>query len=81
MMNITLSADERLIEEGRERARKDHTTLNAEFRKWLLEYSGRRERAERAMNTIRELRKTVVLRGPFTRDEMEERRPAPNSVK
>jgi len=74
MKNITLSADERLIEEARERARRDHTTLNAEFRKWLQEYSGRRERVERAMRTIEELRKTVSTGGrKFTRDEMNER--------
>ena len=83
MKNITLSADERLIEEARERARKDHTTLNAEFRKWLIEYSGRRERVERAMRTIEDIRKRIVLTGPFTRDEMNARGPLPprNDVK
>jgi hypothetical protein len=74
MRNITLSADERLIEEARERARREHTTLNAEFRKWLVDYSGRRARVERAMQTIEELRQTVRTGGrKFTRDEMNER--------
>jgi hypothetical protein len=73
MKNITLSADERLIEEARERARQEHTTLNEQFRRWLESYVGRRERAERAMRTIEEVRKTVRLRGPFTRDELNER--------
>ena len=81
MRNITLSADERLIDEARDRARKDHTTLNAEFRRWLLEYSGRRERAERMMRTIKELQKTIKLEGPFPREEMEARGPIPGSAK
>ena len=74
MKNITLSADERLIEEAREKARQEHTTLNEQFRRWLADYVGRRERAERAMRTIDELRKTVRTGGrKFTRDEMNER--------
>jgi hypothetical protein len=73
MKNITLSADERLIEEARGKARREHTTLNEQFRGWLADYVGRRERAERAMRTIDELRKTVRLRGPYTREEMNER--------
>jgi hypothetical protein len=73
MKNITLSADERLIEEARAKAREERTTLNEQFRRWLEEYVGRRERAERAMRTLEELRKTVRLRGPFTRDELNER--------
>ena len=35
MKNITLSADEGLIEAARERARTEHTTLNEQFRLWL----------------------------------------------
>ena len=74
MKNITLSADERLIEEAREKARREHTTLNEKFRDWLADYVGRRERAERARRTIEELRKTVRTGGrKFTRDEMNER--------
>jgi hypothetical protein len=73
MKNITLSADERLIEEAREKARQENTTLNEQFRRWLEDYVGRRERAERAMRTLKELQKTIRLRGPFTRDELNER--------
>lgn len=73
MKNITLSADERLIEEAREKARQEHTTLNEQFRCWLEDYVGRKQRAARAMRTIDEVRKTVMLRGPYTRDEMNER--------
>ncbi|MDZ7728611.1 MAG: hypothetical protein U5Q44_10705 [Dehalococcoidia bacterium] len=35
MKNITLSADENLIEAARERARRENTTLNEQFRRWL----------------------------------------------
>jgi hypothetical protein len=35
MKNITLSADEHLIERARLLARSQHKTLNAMFREWL----------------------------------------------
>jgi hypothetical protein len=74
MKNITLSADERLIEAARERARAEHTTLNEQFRLWLAGYARREQQAERAMETIRELRGQVRTGGrKFTRDEMNER--------
>jgi hypothetical protein len=73
MKNITFSADERLIEEARQRALQEHTTLNEQFRLWLLEYSGRRARVERAMKTIDKIAHKGRLQGPFTRDEMNER--------
>jgi hypothetical protein len=75
MKNITLSADERLIEAARARARDQRTTLNDEFRKWLAEYVGQRERAERAIATLRELQGHYSTGGKrFTRDELNERR-------
>ena len=73
MKNITLSADERLIEEAREKARQQNTTLNEEFRRWLADYVGRRERAARMMAAIEELSKTIQTRGPFPRDELNAR--------
>ena len=56
MKNITLSADEGLIEAARERARAEHTTLNEQFRLWLVDYARREQQAERAMAVVRELR-------------------------
>ncbi len=38
MKNITLSADERLLEAAYQRAAKEHTTLNEQFRLWLKHY-------------------------------------------
>ena len=39
MKNITLSAEDTLIEQARALARLRGTTLNEEFRKWLASYS------------------------------------------
>ncbi len=39
MKNVTLSADDSLIEQARALARLRGTTLNEEFRKWLARYS------------------------------------------
>ena len=74
MKNITLSADERLIEAARERARAEHTTLNEQFRLWLADYARREQQAERAMAVVQELQGKVRTGGrKFTREEMNER--------
>ncbi len=39
MKNVTLSADEALIDQARALARLRGTTLNEEFRKWLASFS------------------------------------------
>jgi hypothetical protein len=39
MKNVTLSADESLIEQARLVARSQHKTLNAAFREWLEQYA------------------------------------------
>lgn len=74
MKNITLSAEEHLIEAARERARAESTTLNDQFRRWLASYARRDEVARQAMETIRDLQATVRTGGrKFTREEMNER--------
>lgn len=74
MKNITLSADEHLIEEARRWAASEHTTLNARFREWLEEYVQSQRQVEDAMATIRELRSKYSTEGrAFTREEMNER--------
>ena len=74
MKNITLSADEGLIEEARRIAVSRSTTLNSEFRQWLASYVGRKRQAERALTTIRELQAAYGTGGrKFTREEMNER--------
>ena len=74
MKNITLSADEGLIEAARRRAVAERTTLNAQFLLWLADYVGRERQAARAMEVMRELRGSISTGGRrFTRDEMNER--------
>lgn len=74
MKNITLSADDQLIEAARARARAENTTLNEQFRRWLADYVDRRKQAEEAMTVIHELQDKVRTGGKkFTRDEMNER--------
>lgn len=73
MKNITLSADERLIESARTRARREHTTLNEQFRNWLAAYSGDKVRTQRALETIEAVSGQVRIGRKLTRDEMNER--------
>lgn len=73
MKNITLSADERLIEAARERARAENTTLNEQFRHWLEDYARREQQADEAMAVVRELRGKLRVGRKLTRDEMNER--------
>ncbi len=74
MKNITLSADEALIEAARRRAAEEHTTLNEQFRLWLSRYARRERQADLARQTIRDLRRVIRTGGrKFSRDEMNER--------
>ena len=74
MRNVTFSADERLIEAARNRARRERTTLNEEFRRWLEAYALRENLAHTAMETIADLQLSLRTGGRrFTRDEMNER--------
>lgn len=73
MKNITLSADEKLIEAARERARAEHTTLNEQFRNWLEEYAQQKQRMQRYDAVIAELRGKVQVGRKLSRDEMNER--------
>lgn len=73
MKNITLSADEKLIEAARARARAEHTTLNEQFRRWLDDYARSQERVRRYKETIAALRGKVRIGRKLTRDEMNER--------
>jgi hypothetical protein len=72
MRNVTLSADENLIEEAREVARKHNTTLNQAFRDWLESYAHSRS----AVADFDALMERLSYASPgkrFTRDEMNER--------
>lgn len=73
MKNITFSADESLIEAARERAKRENTTLNAQFRLWLIEYSRKQDQLRAYDETIRVLRGQLVVGRKSTREEMNER--------
>jgi hypothetical protein len=56
------------------RSRPEHTTLNEQFRRWLIDYTGRQQLADRAMATIEKIGSHASSGGrKFTRDEMNER--------
>jgi hypothetical protein len=72
MKNITLSAEEGLIEKARSVARTQHKTLNSAFREWLLQYTaqaGEPEEFDALMDRLRH----VSAGRQFSRDEMNER--------
>jgi len=73
MKNITLSAEEHLIERARETARAQHRTLNDAFREWLDEYTARSGDLEQRKRLMQRLRGHVVAGRKFTREEMNER--------
>lgn len=76
MKNVTLSADERLIALAREKAEKRRTTLNAEFREWLVRYVGSGGDAESRVRSYRQLMASLSDIAPgarFTRDDANER--------
>lgn len=73
MKNITLSADQELIEAARAQARADNTTLNEQFGLWLAQYA-RKQRVQRFREVMDGLQGKVGTGGrKFTRDEMNER--------
>lgn len=72
LKNITLSAEESLIQRARAKAETRETTLNAEFRIWLVQYVERPQSAEAFLAVMRELDYAQPGR-QFSRDEMNER--------
>jgi hypothetical protein len=72
MRNITLSADEHLIEQARDVAQASRTTLNQAFRDWLQSYAHPDSGAAGFDSMMARL---SYARGgrKFTRDEMNER--------
>ena len=70
--NITLSADEHLIEAARTKAQQERTTLNGAFRDWLIRYAGKRMNAEDYARFMERM-KHVSPGKKFSRDELNER--------
>lgn len=73
MKNITLSADESLIEAARQRARSEQTTLNEAFRHWLAGYAQAHQRVQRSDDVLAQLRGKLEVGRKLGRDEMNSR--------
>lgn len=72
MKNVTLTAEEHLIENARRRAARENRTLNAAFREWLTRYAAPETSAKDYRALMQQL--SYVRAGRhFTRDEMNER--------
>ncbi len=72
MKNVTLSAEENLIEQARHVARSQHKTLNAAFREWLEQYAAQAGNAQEFDALMQRLCHVRPGR-KFSRDEMNER--------
>jgi hypothetical protein len=70
--NITLSADETMIESARQRASAENTTLNELFRQWLAHYVAQPAAADSYRSLMRRL-SYVNSGGKFSREELNER--------
>ena len=70
--NITFSADEEVIRKAREKAYKEHTTLNSVFRDWLKRYSGA-DTSSFDFESLMDSLSYADSGGSFSRDEMNER--------
>ena len=72
MKNVTLSAEESLIEQARLVAKSQHRTLNMAFREWLEQFTARAGSVQEYDALMRRLQHVNSGRR-FTRDEMNER--------
>ena len=77
MKNITLSAEEKLIEAARRQARNRNTTLNAEFRRWLERYADSADeggvRVRNFRSLMQDLSGVSTAGATYSRDELNER--------
>jgi hypothetical protein len=73
MKNVTLSAEEHLIEQARQIAQARHTTLNEAFRQWLATYTAERGNPQEFDAFISRVGAYAKAGGHFTRDELNER--------
>jgi hypothetical protein len=74
MKNITLSAEDSLIEQARQVARVQHKTLNQMFREWLSDIATRQNNTREYRALMRDIRQSGAVAGrKFSREEMNER--------
>lgn len=70
--NITLSVEESLINQARQKANQEKTSLNKLFRYWISMYVNRDNISMNFDNIMNSLSK-IDSGGSFSRDEMNER--------
>ncbi len=68
LKNITLSAEEALLQKARAKAAAEHKSLNAVFRDWLARYAGQGNKLHSYRAMMRQIGR-VKTGGPFSRDE------------
>jgi hypothetical protein len=76
MKNITLSAQDEVIDELRQISKRQNTTVNDLFRQWSTDYIKQIKHAEGAhrLKAFEESRKKLVIKSErtYTREEMNE---------
>lgn len=72
MKNVTLSADDDLIEKARSTARAQRRTLNDAFREWLVQFTASQGDAQK-FDALMQRMRHIRAGGHYTRDEMNER--------
>ena len=72
LKNITFSAEKNLIEEAREKAKSEKTTLNVVFRRWVKQYAGKKNVAKE-IDMVMESVNYAKAGKKFTRNELNER--------
>jgi hypothetical protein len=73
MENITLSADEKLIEAAQAGAQAESTAMNEKFRRWLEDYVHGEQQTGGAQSVMRELSGKLCVGRKLSRDETNER--------
>lgn len=63
MIDITLSADENLIEAAHRRAAAEQTTVNEQFQLWLKNYVHNEKHTAEAMRGLCELQGSIFTNG------------------
>lgn len=72
LKNITLSAEEELLQKAKKKAQRERTTLNATFRQWLKQYVAS-DSSETDYETLMNALSYAQVGGKFTREELNER--------
>ena len=72
LKNITLSAEDVLIQKARDKARQEHKSLNVIFRGWVARYVGGEVLSQDYQRLMKQLSHARAGR-KFSREEMNER--------